>query len=87
MWPKWIPFAYTAQFAIYIPIRIYTYKRKAFHYFLFGAWQPCTWLTADMCYFVNIIDLVWLWIFPQSTILFICCYLLTMGKEFNKRVT
>lgn len=32
-----------------------------------------------MCYFVNALDLIWLWIFPNSTILFICCYLLTLG--------
>lgn len=33
--PEWLPFAYTAQSAFYIPTRIYTYKRKAWHYFLF----------------------------------------------------
>lgn len=37
----------------------------------------------DMCYFVNILDLIWIWIFPQSHLLFICCYLLTMG-EMNR---
>jgi hypothetical protein len=36
MWPTWMPFAYTVQFFGYIPIRAYTYKRKAWHYFLFG---------------------------------------------------
>ena len=34
--PEWIPFAYTAQSAVYLPIRIWTYKMKAWHYFLFG---------------------------------------------------
>ena len=33
--PEWMPFAYTAQAAFYLPTRIYTYKRKAWHYFLF----------------------------------------------------
>lgn len=33
-----------------------------------------------MCYFVNVLDLMFLWIWPGSTYLFICCYLLTMGK-------
>jgi len=36
MWPRWLPFAYTVQFFVYMPIRAYTYKRKAWHYFLFG---------------------------------------------------
>lgn len=35
-WPTWFPFAYTAQFLVYFPLRVYQYKRKAFHYFLFG---------------------------------------------------
>lgn len=34
----------------------------------------------SLCYFVNILDLVWLWVFPQSTSLFIASYLLTMGQ-------
>jgi hypothetical protein len=33
--PEWLPFAYTAQSAFYLPTRIWTYKRKAWHYFLF----------------------------------------------------
>ncbi len=36
MAPEWFPFAYTAQSAFYLPTRIWTYKRKAYHYFLFG---------------------------------------------------
>lgn len=36
MWPTWLPIAYTILFAVFIPIRIYTYKRKEWHYFLFG---------------------------------------------------
>lgn len=39
MWglvPEWIPFAYTVQCGFYLPVRVYTYKRKAWHYFLFG---------------------------------------------------
>lgn len=69
MAPEWLPFAYTAQSAFYLPTRIWTYKRKAYHYFLF-----------DLCYFVNVLDLLWIWVFPSSTILFISCYLLTMGE-------
>jgi len=36
MAPEWLPFAYTAQSAFYLPTRILSYKRKAYHYFLFG---------------------------------------------------
>jgi hypothetical protein len=36
MAPEWLPFAYTAQAAFYLPTRSWTYKRKAWHYFLFG---------------------------------------------------
>lgn len=36
MAPEWFPVAYTVQAAFYMPIRIYTYHRKAWHYFLFG---------------------------------------------------
>lgn len=44
-------------------------------------------LTPSMCYFVNILDLLWLWVFPESTVLFICCYLLTMGPLGSAIIT
>lgn len=34
---------------------------------------------ASLCYFVNIMDLVWLWCFPSSAAFFITCYCLTLG--------
>ena len=36
MEPEWIPVAYTAQSAFYLPTRIWSYKKKSYHYFLFG---------------------------------------------------
>lgn len=45
--PEWFPFAYTVQAAVYMPFRVYSYKRKGFHYFLFGAWWCCNVLTAE----------------------------------------
>jgi hypothetical protein len=43
MAPEWLPFAYTAQSAFYLPSRIYLYKRKQFHYFLFEyVYYSCT---------------------------------------------
>ncbi|ORY28316.1 putative integral to membrane protein [Naematelia encephala] len=74
--PEWMPFAYTAQSAFYLPLRIYTYKKKAWHYFLFG-----------LCYFANVLDLLWIWVFPSSTILFIASYLLTLGPIASAIIT
>lgn len=33
--PTWIPAFYSIQVCSYLPIRIYSYKQRAFHYFLF----------------------------------------------------
>ncbi|ORX33786.1 hypothetical protein BD324DRAFT_638568 [Kockovaella imperatae] len=74
--PEWMPVAYTAQSAFYLPTRIWTYKRKAWHYFLFG-----------LCYFVNVLDLLWMWVFPGSAVMFICCYLLTLGPLASAIIT
>jgi hypothetical protein len=38
MAPTWLPFAYTAQSAFYLPTRIWQYKKKSYHYFLFGGY-------------------------------------------------
>jgi hypothetical protein len=40
MAPEWVPFAYSVQSAFYLPVRIITYKKKAYHYFLFGECEP-----------------------------------------------
>lgn len=40
----------------------------------------------SMCYFVNVLDLLWIWVFPGSTILFIGCYLLTLGTSPSESV-
>ncbi|KAK8869577.1 hypothetical protein IAR55_000144 [Kwoniella newhampshirensis] len=96
MAPEWMPFAYTVQSAFYLPVRAYTYKRKAWHYFLFGelavSQSPETQadnndLQSDLCYFVNALDLLWIWVFPSSTVLFICCYLLTLGPLASAIIT
>jgi hypothetical protein len=34
--PEWIPTAYTVQSSFYLTTRFWSYKRKAYHYFLFG---------------------------------------------------
>ncbi|BGO91426.1 hypothetical protein NBRC10512v2_003696 [Rhodotorula toruloides] len=67
--PTWIPAWYSLQMLVYTPYRVYTYKRKLYHYFLF-----------DLCYFVNLLTIVYLWVFPGSPMLFEACFGLTLGS-------
>ena len=68
--PEYYYYWFTIQFAYFMPIRTYTYWRKGQHYFL-----------ADLCYFVNILTLLSIWVFPQSKRLLIACYCLAFGNN------
>ncbi|KAF7564866.1 DUF2838 domain containing protein [Pyrenophora tritici-repentis] len=68
--PDWFPHWYTAQLLYFMPIRFITYHKKGYHYFL-----------ADLCYFVNILMVMSIYIFPQSKRLFIATYCLCMGNN------
>jgi hypothetical protein len=68
--PEWFHYWYTAQLAYFMPIRIYTYKKKGYHYFL-----------ADLCYFVNILTLLSIYVFPKSKRLLISTYCLAFGNN------
>lgn len=59
---------YTAEAALLLPIRFYTYKKKEYQYYL-----------ADLCYFANALTLLYIWVFPSSEQLFISCYSLSFG--------
>lgn len=61
---------YTAQLFYYMPIRMYTYHRRGYHYFL-----------ADLCYFVNFLSMLSIWVFPQSKRLLIGTYCLAYGNN------
>lgn len=61
---------FTVQFLYFMPIRFYTYHRKGYHYFL-----------ADLCYFVNALCLISIWVFPQSKRVFISSYCLAYGNN------
>ena len=61
---------FTAQLFYFMPIRYYTYHKRGYHYFL-----------ADMCYFVNLLLLLTIWIAPQSKRLFISTYCLAYGNN------
>ncbi len=54
----------------FMPIRWYTYKKRGYHYFL-----------ADMCYFVNFLLILTIWVAPQSKRLFISTYCLAYGNN------
>ncbi|KAF9362200.1 hypothetical protein BGX34_006631 [Mortierella sp. NVP85] len=58
-YPEWIPFVHTTQSIILIGVRYFLYKRKSWHFFLL-----------DMCYFVNVFVILYLYVFPQSQALF-----------------
>lgn len=53
-----------------MPIRFYTYQKKGYHYFL-----------ADLCYFVNLLLMLTIWVFPGSKRLFISSYCLSFGNN------
>ncbi|KAJ4306327.1 hypothetical protein N0V88_001127 [Collariella sp. IMI 366227] len=69
-WPEWFHLWYTVQVLWYMPIRFYTYHKRGYHYFL-----------ADLCYFVNFLLLLSIWIFPFSKRLFTATYCLAFGNN------
>jgi hypothetical protein len=68
--PDIFPYWYTGQLFYFMPIRFITYHKKGYHYFL-----------ADLCYFVNILVVLSVWVFPQSKRLFIATYCLAYGNN------
>lgn len=68
--------AYTVQAAFHLPLRIYRYKKRMWHYFLF-----------DLCYYVTILNFVYIWILPQSPALFVACYCLSHGSVASAVIT
>ncbi|CAI4063632.1 hypothetical protein SUVZ_07G3800 [Saccharomyces uvarum] len=66
--PEWFHIYYTILFFVLMPIRFYTYYKTRNHYFL-----------ADFCYFVNILCLLFIWVFPHSSSLFQSCFAFTFG--------
>lgn len=68
--PEWFHIWYTIQLLYFMPIRFFTYKRRGLHYFL-----------ADLCYFVNFLCMLSIWVFPKSKRLFISTYCLAFGNN------
>jgi hypothetical protein len=69
-YPEWFHLWYTAQVLYFMPIRFYTYHRRGYHYFL-----------ADLCYFVNFLLVLSIWVFPSSKRLFTAVYCLAFGNN------
>lgn len=57
--PEYIPTLYSVLALYFLPLRVWSYTSKKWHYFLF-----------DFCYFLNMANLLFLWVFPSSEFLF-----------------
>ena len=68
--PEYMHIWYSVQLCYFMPIRAYTYHRKGYHYFL-----------ADLCYFVNLLAVLSIWLFPRSKRLFMSTYCLAYGNN------
>lgn len=67
---------YTLQGCILLPLRFYIYKKRAWHYFLF-----------DLCYYVTILNFIYIWLLPSSPALFVACYCLSHGSLASAVIT
>ncbi|AWU76281.1 hypothetical protein CAS74_000230 [Pichia kudriavzevii] len=67
--PEYIHILYSVMFAILMPIRLLTYYKRDYGYFL-----------ADLCYYVNYLLLIYIWILPDSQSLYIACCSFSWGS-------
>ena len=68
--PERFYYWFTGQLFYFLPLRYYTYHQKGYHYFM-----------ADLCYFVNLLMILSLWVFPHSKRLFLSTYCLAYGNN------
>ena len=66
--PAWTVPLYTLFSSFLLPFRIWQYTQRKWTYFLF-----------DYCYLINTLNLVYLWVLPQSEFLFTVCYCAALG--------
>ncbi|TKY88339.1 hypothetical protein EX895_002691 [Sporisorium graminicola] len=66
--PELVPTLYSLFALYFLPLRVYSYTSKKWHYFLF-----------DFCYFLNVANLLFIWVFPNSEFLFTVCYCAAHG--------
>lgn len=84
--PELFYYWFTAQLCYFMPIRYYTYHARGYHYFRKlhnGSFWPKLIgpIVADMCYFVNLLLLLTIWVAPQSKRLLISTYCLAYGNN------
>lgn len=73
---RWVHVAYSVQGLYLLPLRAYRYKKRAWHYFLF-----------DLCYYVTILNFIYIWLLPSSPALFVACYCLSHGSLASAVIT
>lgn len=66
--PQYVHIVYSAIFCLLMPIRLLTYYKIGYGYFL-----------ADLCYYVNYLLLLYIWVLPDSQLLFIACCSFSWG--------
>jgi len=66
----WVHVWYSIQLLYFMPIRYLTYHKRGYQYFM-----------ADLCYFVNLLLLLSIWVFPNSRRLMISTYCLAYGNN------
>lgn len=69
-YPQYFHLWYTFQLIYFMPIRFFIYHRRGYHYFL-----------ADLCYFVNMLLSLSIWVFPNSKRLLTSTYCLAFGNN------
>lgn len=67
-YPIYFPLFHSVIFCMLIPIRFYSYFKLDYQYYL-----------ADLCYYVNLLLMLFLWVFPHSKSLFMSVFSLTFG--------
>ncbi|SCV00657.1 LANO_0F07954g1_1 [Lachancea nothofagi CBS 11611] len=67
-YPEWFHVYYTAMLILLMPVRYYTYYKTNSHYYM-----------ADLCYYVNMMCLLFIWVWPQSVHLYQSCFAFTFG--------
>ncbi|KAF9452013.1 hypothetical protein P691DRAFT_722759 [Macrolepiota fuliginosa MF-IS2] len=74
--PEWVHVAYTVMGLYLLPLRYIQYKQRAWHYFLF-----------DLCYYVTILNFIYIWFLPSNAALFVACYCLSHGSLASAVIT
>lgn len=67
-YPTYFPHFHTLLLCVLMPIRFYTYFKQSFQYYL-----------ADLCYYVNVLLMAFIWVFPGSPTLFVSVFSLSLG--------